>query len=294
MIHHNCTKKPTTKFYQEAFSLFQKALKEDCFVSDITSTACISPNARGKASLLLKEEGCIAGVNLLPDLLKDVPCTLHVQDGDFCHKGTILATLDGNIRKILGYERPLLNLLQHLSGIATATFRCKQRIKDYACDLLDTRKTIPGLRSLEKYAVRMGGGKNHRISLKESILIKNNHITFLKTLTDRPVFQGITLAKQQFPQKKIEVEVQNMEMLQEALEAKADYILLDNMTPGQIQEMMPKIPPNIYVEASGGIREDNLLEYAKTGVQGISMGALTHSTKALDICLRLMDSHRSL
>lgn len=271
---------------KSAHELFHQALEEDFFTRDITSIATIPEKAEGKAYLLLKEDGCIAGLDFLPHLLNDMKCSILSCDGKKYQKGTILAEIEGNFRKILGYERPLLNFLQHLSGIATYTAYCKELIKDYPCDLLDTRKTTPGWRILEKYAVVTGGGKNHRKDLSDQILIKNNHLSFFDP-GNNAVYHAVIQAKKHFPEKKIEVEVRDISMLQEALRAKADVILLDNMDPEQIKQCVAITQKQAYLEASGGINDKNLQAYAKTGVDGISMGALTHSAQALDICLRL-------
>jgi nicotinate-nucleotide pyrophosphorylase (carboxylating) len=199
----------------------------------------------------------------------------------------VIASMKGKAHSILAGERTLLNLLQHASGIAHLTAQCVSAVKGFQCDILDTRKTLPGLRAFQKYAVTVGGGKNHRFHLQEHFLIKNNHLKILKETASRPVYEAIRRARALHPEAKIEIEVENLAMLEEALEEKADLIMLDNMNPSLVAEAVRIARAQAYLEASGGITLDNVRKYAAAGVDGISIGALTHSAKAVDISLRM-------
>ncbi len=272
---------------KEANDLFYKALKEDKTNNDITSKACIDKDKKFNFSILLKEEACIAGIIFLKDIFQDIKIDFLAEDGKFYEKGKILASLYGNAIDILSYERTIINFLQHMSGIATYTYKCVKKVKNYKCDVLDTRKTFLGMRLLQKYAVKMGGGKNHRLNLEDEYLIKNNHLSFLENFHKDKIFTAIEKARNLFPNKLIEIEIDDIKFLQSALDAKADKILLDNMAPSQIEDCLKVINKRAYSEASGNITLENIEEYAKTGVDGISIGALTHSVKATNICLRI-------
>lgn len=259
------------------------ALEEDRSQQDITSLACVD-ESRAVAHILLKQSGWIAGLKFLPQIFSFhdplITCSLLQEEGSFCKKGTLLAQLSGPARSLLSGERVALNLLQHLSGVATLTARCVQRVKKTKCQILDTRKTLPGLRALQKYAVKIGGGTNHRMDLSDQILIKNNHLALTPSITE-----CVMRAKK--TGKKVEIEVNHLDELKEAIEAKADKALLDNMSPSDIRECVRFNEGRIFLEASGGIRLNNIKKYAETGVDGISIGALTHSAPALDICMRI-------
>ncbi len=271
-----------------AKALFLQGLEEDRVQNDITSKACILQNSKSTCHLLLKEEACIAGLIFLPELI-DIPCEITAEDGKVYPKGTTLAKLYGNTRYILGIERTLLNFLQHLCGIATYTCQCKKAIVPHTCDLLDTRKTLPGLRYVQKYAVAAGHGKNHRMHLEDAFMIKNNHLSFLEKLTSDPVTASIIKAKNLYPEKKIIIEISDPSMIEPAIAAGANHLLLDNMDPKMIQTCIEIVKGRVYTEASGNITLGNIKDYAKTGVSGISMGALTHSIKACDISLRFIE-----
>jgi nicotinate-nucleotide pyrophosphorylase (carboxylating) len=208
-----------------------------------------------------------------------------VQEGTLCKKGTYLATFKGPAQALLSAERTALNLLQHLSGIATLTALCVEKVKGTRCKILDTRKTLPGYRQLQKYAVQMGGGQNHRIHLADQILIKNNHLFFT------PLADSIRRAKERYPGQKIEVEIGRFEDLEIALASGANALLLDNMSPSEVKRCVEFVSGRAFLEASGGITLTTLQEYAQTGVDAISLGALTHSAPALDIAFRIRSEY---
>jgi len=250
--------------------LLQFALEEDCVTEDVTSLACIPENDQAVGELVLKQDGVIAG---LPFLGKIFRFEAFAKDGQACKKGMMLGRATGSARELLGKERTALNLLQHLSGIATLTARCVALAG--GCKILDTRKTLPGYRELQKYAVRCGGGTNHRMHLGERILIKNNHLALVKDAIGK--CKG----------REFEVEVGSFEELQAALELGAKAVLLDNMSVKEVQRCVEFAKGKAFLEASGGITLEKIADYAKTGVDGISMGALTHSAPALDIAFRI-------
>jgi nicotinate-nucleotide pyrophosphorylase (carboxylating) len=268
------------------------ALSEDRFNKDITSEACIPMDKSAQANFVLKQNSRIAGLRFLPWICEAIDPLLqwqiHGSEGGDYESGTTVATIIGNARSILSGERTALNLLQHTSSIANLTSQYVHAIKGFNCDILDTRKTLPGLRAIQKYAVTIGGGKNHRFHLEDQFLIKNNHLKLLKETISRPVFEAIRCAKIRQPQAKVEIEVENLADLEEALEAKAEVILLDNMPPSLVAQAVAIANGKTYLEASGGITLANVREYAATGVNGISIGALTHSVKAVDISLRIL------
>ena len=268
--------------------LIQRSFSEDCAHQDLTSEVCLLKESLASAKIVLKQKGCIAGLKFVPWIFQlfdpRIKVRILVREGSFCEKETPLAYIFGPARSILSAERVAINFLQHLSGVATLTARCVEKVKGTPCQILDTRKTILGLRSLQKYAVRIGGGTNHRLHLAERILIKSNHLILSKSSS--PLIDCIKNARLTYPQRQIEVEIDSPSLFPFALNAGADAILLDNMTPSEVGECVVLNQKRIYLEASGGIAFDNLLTYAATGVDGISMGALTHSAPALDISLR--------
>ncbi len=270
--------------------LIRRAFDEDRAEEDITSEACIGENVRAEAQIVLKQGGCIAGLKFLPAIFQlhnpAIETQIFVREGQMCEAGTVLALVQGPARALLSGERVALNFLQHLSGVATLTARCVALAE--TCQVLDTRKTIPGLRQLQKYAVRMGGGVNHRMDLADRILIKNNHLA-LASLVD-----CIGNARRKHPLGWIEVEIHREELLEIAIQAGANALLLDNMSPEQIRACVALVDKRVYLEASGGISLSNLAAYAATGVDGISIGALTHSAPALDISMRIQDETKRI
>jgi nicotinate-nucleotide pyrophosphorylase (carboxylating) len=270
-------------------TLIDLALEEDIGGGDVTSESLIPETLQAETTILAKAEGVLAGVDLAKLVFikvdPDLKFKVLLKDGVKLNRGDIIATVTGNARSILKAERLALNFLQKLSGIATQTNQYVDLIKDLPVDILDTRKTTPGMRLLEKYAVAMGGGRNHRFNLSDGILIKDNHLATLRT-------HGMTLkeivakAKSNAPKGiKVEVEVTNLKEVEEAVAAKADIIMFDNMNPVQMRRAVKKVPARIYTEASGGITLKSVRAVAETGVNFISIGALTHSSKALDISL---------
>lgn len=281
----------TETLSQEIRRTLKLALEEDHAHKDVTSQACLPNDTTAKASLLLKHPACIAGLVVLPILCQLLDNTLNLrlffEDGCNCNPGAVLATLEGNAHSILAGERTALNLIQHASGIATMTAAYVDAVKGYPCDILDTRKTLPGLRAIQKYAVLIGGGKNHRFHLEDRFLIKDNHIKLLKETTSTPVAEAIRRARILQPNVKVEVEVSSLAMLEEALIAQAEVVLLDNMSASLVKDAVKLNAGKAYLEASGGISLEEASCYAATGVNGISIGALTHSVRAIDMSLKV-------
>lgn len=267
------------------------ALSEDLGHGDVTSEALIPPELEGKATLLVKADGVLAGLEVAQRVFQRVDPSLKVEprlkDGTPVKRGDIAATVSGRVISILKAERVALNFLQRLSGIASLTAQYVAEVHGTKARITDTRKTTPGLRPLEKYAVRMGGGQNHRFHLGDGILIKDNHLAVLRE-------QGMTLkqivarAKQKAPKGlKVEVEVNSVKDARAAAKAGADIVMLDNMSPDEMRRAVSLLPKEVKTEASGGINLTNVRAAALAGVDIISIGALTHSPKALDISLEL-------
>lgn len=272
-------------------SIIDAALTEDTSQGDITSEILIPPGLQGKASILAKEEGILAGGEVAERVFLRVDPSLKIdrliKDGGRIKPGDMIATVSGNVGGILKAERTVLNFLQRLSGIASQASRYTAETQGLAAKITDTRKTTPGLRLLEKYAVRMGGGHNHRLHLGDGILIKDNHLAALRAL-GMSLKDIVTRAKQNAPEGlKVEVEVNTAQEAAEAAEAGADIIMLDNMSPDEMRRVVDSMPGGVTFEASGGITLDNVRAAAEAGVDIISIGALTHSVKALDISLEL-------
>lgn len=273
--------------------LVQLALQEDLNTAgDITSQAVIPSDLHSEADYIARQPGVLAGMPLCQLVVDAVDPTLklkfHKRDGDQLHAKDRIATLAGPLRSLLVVERTSLNFLQRLSGIATLTSRFVAEVQGTGCQVLDTRKTTPGWRVLEKYAVRCGGGTNHRVGLYDAVMIKDNHLAGLRE-HGTPLAEAVRQAKQRVPPgTKIEVEVETLEQLREALSAHPDVVLLDNMQPEMLIEavmLRNQLQPKVKLEASGGITLQTLSTVAKTGVDFVSVGALTHSAPALDIAL---------
>jgi len=272
-------------------NIIDLALTEDSGHGDITTEVLIPPHLQGKASILIKEDGLVAGGEIAKKVFLRVDPSLkvevHAEDGTKVQPGDIVATISGRVASILKAERTALNFLQKLSGIASQTAKYVAKARGLTVDITDTRKTTPGLRLLEKYAVRMGGGKNHRLHLGESILIKDTHLAALRAL-GTSLKDIIAKAKQNAPEGiTVEVEVNTAQEAKDAAEAGADIIMLDNMSPEEMRHVVSSLPSQIKTEASGGITLANVRAAAEAGVNMISIGALTHSPKALDISLEL-------
>jgi nicotinate-nucleotide pyrophosphorylase (carboxylating) len=272
-------------------SIIDAALAEDLSHGDITSQGLIPPELQGKATILAKAEGILAGGEIAKRVFLKVYPSLEVEplieDGKRIHPGEVTATVSGRVISILKAERTALNFLQRLSGIASQTAKYIAETQGLKVKITDTRKTTPGLRLLEKYAVRVGGGNNHRFHLGDGILIKDNHLTTLRAL-GMTIKDIVAKSKQNAPQGlKVEVEVNTVEEALEATKAGADIIMLDNMNLDDMRRVVDSIPSHVEIEASGGITLDNVRAAALTGVDFISIGALTHSVKSLDISLEL-------
>jgi nicotinate-nucleotide pyrophosphorylase (carboxylating) len=266
--------------------IIKLALSEDIGMGDITTLSTIPSEKTADGKFIAKEDMVICGIDLADYIFKkfdaSVVFTPNFKDGDAVKKGEVIATVSGNARTLLVCERTVLNFMQHLTGIASKTAQAVKSVEGTKAKIADTRKTVPGLRVLEKYAILAGGGTNHRFNLASGILIKDNHIA-----VSGGIKNAIENARNAAPQTlKIEVEVENIEQLKEALEAKADIIMLDNMSNEMMAECVKIIDGRAIVEASGNMGEKDLTQVAKTGVDIISIGALTHSVKAADISLK--------
>ena len=267
--------------------IIKNALKEDINYLD-TATAYVIPEDKvTTAKFVSKAEGVLCGIEVAMRVFTlldpDVVYTLYKKDGDKVEKGDLIATMNGKASMLLQGERTALNLLQHMSGIATATNECVELVKGTSVSIADTRKTLPGLRALQKYAVTCGGGKNHRYNLSDCAMLKDNHID---------AGGGITATVNKLREKightvKIEVETRNMDEVKEAVSAGADIIMLDNMTAEQMKDAVEYIGGRALTEASGNITAENIKEKSSSGIDIISMGALTHSVKAFDISMRI-------
>jgi nicotinate-nucleotide pyrophosphorylase (carboxylating) len=287
-------------------ALLEQALVEDQAVADATTNLTIDPHLRASGAIIARQDLVVAGLGAVPRFFEifarlDPRTPIHTRfevvshpeifDGVRVHAGQVLAVIRHNARALLSCERVILNLMQHLSGIATLTRQYADAVQGTHSHVLDTRKTVPGLRALEKYAVLCGGGTNHRIDLASGILIKNNHISLGGGL---PAVLKRALESRK-PGQRVQVEVRNMRELDEAIADGAEAILLDNMTPQQVKQSVDRIRKEtkgqtgrwIPTEASGGIQLDNIRAYAETGVDFISVGALTHSAKAADISMTI-------
>ncbi len=273
----------------ELNAIIDLALDEDIGHGDVTSEALIPHELAGKARLMIKESGTLAGIELAARIFNRVDPTLKIdiliQDGAAIRTGDIAGIVSGNVSSILKAERVVLNFLQRLSGIATLTAQYVAEVKGTGVNILDTRKTTPGLRRLEKYAVRTGGGVNHRAHLGDAVLIKDNHIAALRA-TGLNLKDIIAKIKRDAPPGMIiEVEVTSVREAQEAIEAGPDIIMLDNMSIDEMKEAVALFKGKVRLEASGNITLENVRQVAMTGVDMISVGVLTHSNKALDISL---------
>ena len=272
------------KFYVD--EIIKTAIDEDVNYLDISSEYIFAPEHRSEAYFLAKADGVLSGIDVAMrvfELLDDTfECTVHKRDREKIKKGDIIAEFSGSTAALLKGERTALNLIQHMSGIATAANSAAKAVEGTKVSIADTRKTLPGLRALQKYAVTCGGGKNHRFNLSDAAMLKDNHID---------AAGGITAAVTALRKKcghmvNIEVETRNLDEVKEALAAGASIIMLDNMTNDEMSEAVKLVDGRALLEASGNITEENLREKAETGVDIISMGALTHSVKAFDISMK--------
>jgi nicotinate-nucleotide pyrophosphorylase (carboxylating) len=283
---------------QEIRHLIRHALDEDLGHGDITSMACLPETATASGIFMLKESGVIAGLPTLPILFGLIDPELEIsylaQEGSFQKVGSHIAKVTGSLRSILAGERVALNLLQHASGVATITSEYVKRTAGLKCDILDTRKTIPGLRSLEKYAVAVGGGKNHRSNLSDCFLIKSSHLAYLTPGERHPITEAIEKIKEfrtsPHANMPIEIQIDTLSHLEEALKHDFRAILLRNMSIDELElaiAMIHKTNKKAYIAYSGGVNLETVRSIAETGVSGISVSSITHSVPGIDIGLRL-------
>jgi len=268
--------------------IVEQALLEDIGTGDITTESVVHSNLKAKGIIKTSEDGIVAGLNIVNLVFKKLDSEIifqeKIKDGMKVTRGKVLAEIGGSSRTILMGERVALNFLQRMSGIATITFKFCQEVKDFPVRIVDTRKTTPGLRILEKYAIRMGGGYNHRFGLYDAVLIKDNHIA-----VSGGIESAVNSVRKQISHTvKIEVEVENLSQLQDALEMKVDIIMLDNMDLDTMEEAVKIAKGKALIEASGGITLEKVRKIAQTGVDLISIGSLTHSVKSLDISMEIV------
>jgi len=263
--------------------MLKQFFNEDLGDGDLSSEFIFSAEQQGSFSFYAKESGVFCGALIIEHgfllLDRSIEVNLHKKDGEMVQSGDVLAVIKGPLQKLLIGERVILNLIQRMSAIATAAHLAVQETVGTHAKICDTRKTLPGLRMLDKYAVRIGGAFNHRNGLYDAIMLKDNHIAFAGSIT-----KAVQTARAKVGHTvKIEVEIETKEQLEEAINAGADIIMFDNRSPEEIRAWLPIVPPTIATEASGGITIENLKAYAQTGIQWISLGSLTHSVKAFDI-----------
>jgi len=286
--------------FEEIKEIVQLAIKEDIGAGDITSKIFIPEGSESEGILIAKETGIIAGLPVaryvLSQIDKDLLLTVNIEDGSRVEKGSVIASVKGLTLSLLSAERLVLNFLQRLSGIATATNRFAEKVRGYKTQILDTRKTTPGWRYLEKYAVKTGGGANHRMGLYDQILIKDNHLKIMESEKENgDISSLVRKAREQIADEVlIEVEVEDLCQIKDVMDAGVDIILFDNMVPSKTSEAVEMVKEfensrragtgrTILTEASGNITVKNVEEYAKAGVDRISVGMITHSARALDI-----------
>ncbi|HVM87619.1 MAG TPA: carboxylating nicotinate-nucleotide diphosphorylase [Puia sp.] len=277
-------------FDEQLKTLVAAALKEDVGDGDHSTLSCIDVQAKGKAVLKIKQDGILAGVDVAERIFKmKDPSSIfisHKKDGDVMKYGEKAFEVEALVHIILQCERVVLNCMQRMSGIATLTHQYTEKIKEYKTKILDTRKTTPNFRLLEKEAVRIGGGMNHRFGLYDMIMLKDNHIDYCGSI-EKAIEKANAYIQLKKLDLKIEVETRNMEDVKKVMNVgKVDRIMLDNFSPSQISEALKIIDGRYETEASGGINLDNIIDYAKTGVDFISIGALIHQAKSLDLSLK--------
>jgi nicotinate-nucleotide pyrophosphorylase (carboxylating) len=274
---------------REVRELISRALIEDVGPGDHTSEALVGEEELARAALVSRGQYIVAGgpvAELVFQIVDPhVRTRLLIPDGQVVGPGETILQIEGRARDMLTAERTALNFIQQMTGVATLTRRFVERVQQYGVQILDTRKTVPTLRRLQKYAVACGGGVNHRLALYDRILIKDNHIAFWRRHGTGNLADAVRVARQKFPGLEIEIEVDNEAQLKQVLEAKPDWVLLDNMPPEQIRRCVEINANRCKLEASGGITLGNVSAYAVTGVQAISIGSLTHSAQAADLSL---------
>ena len=266
--------------HPEISAAIRRALEEDIGSGDITTETCVPADSRSSGSFLAREPLVVGGIEILPRIYSEEQIELLVRSGEHIAAGVVIARVSGSTRRLLTLERTALNFLQRLSGVATQAAKYVAAVEGTSCAILDTRKTTPGLRRLEKLAAHAGGVTNHRIGLFDAVLIKNNHITAAGGV-------GPALASFSGSELPVEIEVRSFAELEDAMIADAKHILLDNFTPSDVRAAMAKIAGRAEVEVSGGITLENIREYAEAGPDYISAGAVTHSAPAVDLSFRL-------
>ncbi|SCA58491.1 Nicotinate-nucleotide pyrophosphorylase [carboxylating] [Chlamydiales bacterium SCGC AB-751-O23] len=274
----------------EVIKLIDIALSEDIGKGDITSEACIDDDASLTAKLILKQHGKLAGLPFLATIFQHVDpritLDLYVREGSEHSAGTIIGSVSGPARGIMSAELVALNIVQHASGIASTTALYVEQVAGFPCEILDTRKTLPGLRYLEKYAVKIGGGHNHRYGLDEKFVINKKHLSFLAKTSKSPIKEAVKRARKYRPGINVEIAVESLDLIEEALAAEADIIMLERMTIPQVCQAVKIINHRARVEFKGCVTLETVLAFAQTGVDGISIKDLTHSIQDLDIRLK--------
>lgn len=276
-------------YIEKSKELIRLALEEDIQSGDITTSAIVNENEKCEGKLVAKESGVIAGLEVFQYVFKlldgkGLDFHSNIYDGAEVQKGNLIAEFSGQMKTVLSGERTALNFLQRMSGVATKTRQYVEQLKNTKAELLDTRKTIPGFRYLDKYAVAVGGGTNHRIGLFDMVMLKENHIKAAGSIS-----KAVKIIREKYGRKyKVEVEARNLDEVTEALNSDVDIIMLDNMSLKEMQESVLIINKKVKVEASGNITAENIRVIAETGVDYISVGAITHSVSALDISLLII------
>jgi nicotinate-nucleotide pyrophosphorylase (carboxylating) len=292
LFHHLCCMTPLST--EEIVRAVRQALEEDIGPGDATTLATISDGATSTAVMVAREPLVVAGLSLAEAAFRALSATLKierlVQDGQSLDTGEWLLRVTGETRAILTAERVALNFVQRLSGVATLTARFVEAVKGTQAQIMDTRKTTPGWRRFEKYAVSCGGGRSHRFGLFDMILIKDNHLSALRYEPPNPIGAAVRRAREKYPQLRVEVEVETPLQVQQALEAGADTILLDNMDLEGLRTAVHRVNKRAETEASGGVKLENVRAIAQTGVDFISIGALTHSARAVDVALDFVEN----
>ena len=279
----------TTLNPEEILRAVRAALAEDVGSGDVTTLATVPENSTCRAVMRARESLVVAGIafaeTAFRELSSEIKTSISIADGAKAGSGDVLLTVTGSTRAILSAERVALNYVQRLSGVATAAAQYVEAIRGTQAHILDTRKTTPGWRTFEKYAVACGGARNHRIGLFDMVLIKDNHLAALRDVKPNAVAAAVQRARAKFPQLKVEVEADTLEQVAQAAESGADFILLDNMTPEQLRASVQLVAGRAQTEASGGVNLKTVRAIAESGVDFISVGAITHSARAVDIGL---------
>ena len=278
---------------EEITAAVRAALAEDVGRGDATSNSTIPADALASARFVAREAMVVAGLAFVEcafrELNSEISCRKLKRDGDNCDAGEVILEISGSARSILTSERVALNFLQRLSGIATATREFVKEIEGTDAEILDTRKTTPGWRRFEKYAVACGGGTNHRLGLFDLVMIKDNHLAALRSEQPSAIHAAVARAREQYPELKVEVEADELSQVEQAVDAGADMILLDNMSPAELCEAVTLVAGRAKTEASGGVTLETVAEIAASGVDFVSVGAITHSVRAVDIGLDFID-----